>query len=162
MSDVNIKESRYRITYTPDGGEEVLLLDCEDEVNAEPMLEGGPQVATHALIDRAWAHHESTGAADVTLRFDVHRRAPSPAAAQALGLRMWRYLMTHPQGTLRLQTAFVHRKSGAMIDWKMRASVSSVSHEDLDIDTSPYPQAASCHLSYEFKVTLPETDDFDV
>lgn len=133
-----------------------MLLDVGELVNEEPQFDGGPQVAVHALLGSAWAHHASTGNAQVTLKLDVHRLAPSPAAAQAMGLRMWRMLTTHPDGELRVQTAFVHRKSGAMIDWELRASCNRVSHEDLDIDSSPFETAASCHLTFEFNVSLDE------
>lgn len=156
MNDVTVSSSRYRITFTPDEGEEMILLDVGDVANEEPALEGGPQVATHALIDSAWAHHKSTGNAEVTLTFDVHRAAPSPAAAQALGLRTWRLLTTQPNGVLRFQTAFLQSKSCPLIDWLMVASCRRVVHEEVDVDTSPFEHAASCHLTYEFNVSLSE------
>lgn len=156
MSDVTVKESRCRITYTPDGGEEILLLDAGEEVNEAPTFEGGPQVATTALIARRWMHHEAMGNAEISLSFDAHRTASSPAAAQALGLQMWRLLTTRPNGKLRFQTAFLHSKSCPLIDWEMQASCRRVQHDEVDIDTSPFDSAASCHLTYEFNVSLPE------
>lgn len=139
-----------------------MLLDVGELVDEEPQFDGGPQVAVHALLGSAWAHHSSTGNAQVTLKLDVHRLAPSPAAAQAMGLRMWRMLTTHPDGELRVQTAFVHRKSSPLIDWVMRASCNSVRHEEVDIDTAPFERAASIHINFDFTVSLPDDNDFEL
>lgn len=38
MGDVTIKESRYRILYTPEGGEVRLLPDAGDEVDTEHFI----------------------------------------------------------------------------------------------------------------------------
>ena len=162
MSDVTITGSRHRITFTPEDGEEMLLLDVGDSMDAAVSLTGGPQVSTNELIDRRWIHHVATGNAQATLAFDVHRAAASPAAAQALGLRMWRYLTTHPNGTLRFQTAFLHSKSCPVIDWEMQATCNSVTHAEVDIDSSPFDTAASCHLAYDFTVSLPDSNEFEV
>ena len=162
MGDVSVKISRSRVTFTPDEGEELLLLDVGDETDELAGLSGAAQVETTELIARQWAQHRSTGNATATLSFDVHRQACSPAAAAAYGLRMWRYLTTHPHGTLRFETAFLHSKSCPMIDWEMRATCTSVTPEEVDVDSSPFDTAASCHLIYEFAVSLPDSNEFDV
>lgn len=159
MGDINTISSRYRIVYTPKDGDEITLLEPGDEMDNELALRGGPQVTTTALLARQWMHHAAAGNAEATLTFDVHRRAPSPAAAQALGMTMWRRLTTHADGEIHLETAFVSDKSCPMIDWRLRATCNSVAHEEVNIDTSPYAKANSCHLSYEFTVSLNDAEE---
>lgn len=156
--DVSVFISRHRITYTPEGGREILLLDVGDCVDAEPAFSGGPQMATTPLIARQWALHHSTGNAAVTLSLDCHLPAASMAAAQAMGLERWRLMTTQPNGTLRFQTAFPHGgKSCPLVDWTMRATVSTVSYTEENGATAPFDTAACCHLGYELAVSLPET-----
>lgn len=161
MADITVFESRHRITYTPTNGRTVVLLDVGEPVDAEPAFDGGPKLTTTELIGRRWIDHRSTGNAEVQLTFDCHRAAAHMAAAQAMGLERWRFMLTNPQGVLRFQTAFLDGKTCPAIDWQMRASLTSVQHSEENVDTSPFATAACCHLNYEFTVSLPDTNDFD-
>lgn len=157
MADVTVFTSRHRITYTPTNGRTVVLLDVGEPVDAEPAFDGGPKLTTTELIGRRWVDHRSTGNAEVQLTFDSHRPAAGMAAAQALGLRLWLYLMTHPQGVLRFCTAYpAGGKTCPLIDWPLRASLTTVHHQEENVDTAPFDTAACCHLTYEFTVSLPE------
>ena len=156
MAELTLTLARHRIIYTPKSGKEMILLDVGELADSEPAFESSIQVESTPLLGRAWAHHRSKGNAELTLGFDVHRPAGSPAAARAMGMEMWRYILTHPEGMIRYQTAFLRSKSDPLVDWQLQASCSGVEYADVDIDTSPFARAASCHMRYNFTVSLPE------
>lgn len=156
MGDVTVQISRHRITFTPDGGEPLLLLDVGDCVDNMPELPLAPKTQTHELIAHTWVKHYSRGNAEPVLLFDVYRRFMSYREAQAEPLRLWRKLAAAADGTLRFQTAFAGAKSSPAIDWNFRATLSSYRPAVLTQDASPFECAHGAHIEYEFMVTDPQ------
>ena len=153
---MQIHLSRYRITYTPDGSDDSrVLISPLDMCNTEPAFDGGPETQTDALLRSAWAHHHSRGNATARLQFDCYTRAISQAAAQAAGLEMWRWLTTHPQGTILLETAFMGLVSAPLIRWQMPATLNSAKYTDLDKESTPFEDENGLLMSYAFIVSNP-------
>ncbi len=150
---MNIYLSRYRVTYTPSGAAPIELLSPLDMCDAEPKLEGGPATATAELLSSAWAHHHSRGNASVRLVLDRYTAAPCLAQAQARGLELWRTLTLQPEGDITLETAFAGLITAPLIRWRMRASLASVRHIDLDAASSPFAGSAGYHTQFEFTVS---------
>ncbi len=157
---MKIRLSRYRVTYTPTGGEEArVLLSPQDMCNTEPSLEGGPETQKDALLCSLWAAHHSRGNASARLRFDCFTPAISQAHAQAAGLSMWRWLCEHPQGTILLETAFVGLVSAPLIRWEMPATLNSANYTELDKDSTPFEEDNGLLMSYDFTVSSPTDAD---
>ena len=156
MGDVTVQISQHRITFTPDGGEPIVLLDVGDFVNALPELPLAPKTQTHELIARKYVRHYSRGNAEPVLLFDVYHKFMSRREAQAEVLRMWRRLATAADGTLRYQTAFAGAKSCPAIDWNFRATMSSYRYAVLTHEASPFELPDGAHIEYEFMVTDPQ------
>lgn len=158
MPDVYTYISRYRITYTPEATEAepeprpMVLLDRADECEAEPAFAGGPTAQQEELILSAWQYCRSRGNAAITLTFDQFARATSAATAQAAGLERWLWCLHHPQGVMRLQTAW-DVFGRPLVDWAMDATLVSCTPTELTNATSPFVDAAGIHLAYEFMVS---------
>lgn len=156
MSDLTVQISQCRIAFSPDGGEELLLLDVGDMADAAPELPLEPQASTHELIARDYVAHAARGNAEPRLTFDVYRRCMSRQQAQAEPLRLWRKLAAAPSGSLRFQTAFAGAKTLPAIDWIFRATLASYSPRLLTESASPFAHANGVHLAFEFLVTDPK------
>ncbi len=156
MGDVNVQVSQFRITFTPTGGEPVLLLDVGDCVDAQPDLPLEPQVQTHELIARDFVAHHSRGNAEPRLAFDSYRRCMSQREAQRLPLLLWRKLCGAADGTLRLQTAFAFERTAPGIDWTFKATLARFHALPLSLSTAPFESSASAHIELEFVVTDPQ------
>lgn len=155
MSEVNVIESCCRVSFTPADGEAALvLLAVGDTAEAEPVMEGGPQVTTHELISRRWAVTKARGNAQFTLSFDVYGRHESHAAARAYGWKRWLELTLRPEGVLCFQTGFpVGAENSPEVDWEFDAVVQRVEHVALNQESSPYEDACGSHLRYEVLLT---------
>lgn len=156
MGDVNVQISQHRITFTPDGGEPLVLLDVGDFVNTPPELPLAPKVQTHEVIARPYVTHYPRGNAEPTLLFDVYRKFMSRREAQAGVMRLWRALAGAAGGVLRFQTAFAGAKSCPAIDWNFRATLSSYRPAVLTHSASPFELPDGAHIEYEFMVTDPQ------
>ncbi len=156
MSDVKVQISTHRIIFTPEGGDDVVLVDVGDCVNAPPELVLEPKAQAHELIGRDYVEHYCRGNAEPQLVFDVYRKYMSRREAQAAPLRLWRALACGAHGALRFQTGFAGAVSGPAIDWVFKATLSSYRPEALTLETSPFEEAIGVHAEYEFIVTEPE------
>lgn len=160
MSDVTVTFSRYRITYEPaDGGPEVVLLDWGDLMSAHPQFDGGPTTQTDEIIESAWVACHSRGNVHLQLSWDHYGRGADLATAQATGLGRFFFLLTHPEGLLRIQTGW--RDDGVpLFDWTFRATLESCTPSELDEETSPFADAAAVLVAYQFTIFNP-TDNND-
>lgn len=155
---MTVYTSRHRITYTPEGQDPIILLQCGQDENAEPALTGGPGITQNDILQSAWAAHHSTGNARITLTLDAYIRAQTPAHAQAKGLNLWRHLTTHPEGTITYETAFLGETSRPLIKWQFRATLNQIDIAELNLETTPFADrpAAGVHASYTFTVSNPQ------
>lgn len=155
MSDLSVIVSSYRVSFTPEGsGGESVLLDVGALVEAEPTMEGGPQVVVHEHIAREWAEVRSRGNAQYLLRLDAYELHESPAAAQAFGWNRWLELTMKPAGVLRFMTGFeVGAEGSGAVDWEFDAVVQQVVHEPMCGETSPFDTACGTHMRYEVLLT---------
>lgn len=154
MSDITVTFSRYRLTYQPSGGEPVVLLDWGDLMSDHPQWDGSPVTQTDEIIMSDWVSHHARGNASLHLSWDCYGRAADLASAQCIGLQVFLALMTHPEGTLRVQTGWQDDGTPA-IDWTFHATLDACAHAELDEETSPFADAAGMLLSYTFTLTDP-------
>lgn len=155
MSDLSVIVSSYRVSFTPEGsGGELVLVDVGGLVEAEPAMEGGPQVVVHEHIARAWAELRSRGNAQYLLRLDAYELHESAAAAQAFGWNRWLEMTQRPAGVLRFVTGFSEGAEGSgSVDWEFDAVVQQVLHEPMCGETSPFETACGTHMRYEVLLT---------
>lgn len=146
--------SRHRITFTPAGGEAVVLLDLDQECEAEPMLTGQHPIDTAPLLGGVWANQRPAGGVTAHLDFDRYAEAATVWEAQAGGYDRWLYFLQNPAGKLRFETAF-DNDLHPHVDWTFDAACEEPSMEELNGDTSPFTHAAGRHERYAFVLTAP-------
>lgn len=150
MTDMSVIVSSYRVSFTPEGGSAAsVLLDVGGMMEAEPVMEGGPQVAVHEHIAREWAEVRSRGNAQFVLRLDAYELHEAPSVAQAYGWERWLELTLRPRGVLRFETGFPEGASVPLVDWEFDAVVQKVEHAGMDGESSPFETACGTHMRYE-------------
>ncbi len=148
--------SAHRITYTPLNGEPMELLHPLQLCDALPAFDGTPETQVDTLLLADWVAHHSRGNARANLRWDAYEETPCRTQAQARALELWRYLTTHPEGSLVYETAFLGVVSAPLIRWELHATLSRVEAQELDVESAPFA-GPGYHATYDFLISFPQT-----
>lgn len=99
--------ARQTVTYTAPGIMPVTLCRYGASVMDAPLtLDGGPNVRRDAVIGRDWMIQRSHGNASLRMTLAVASCYDTAAQAEAAGEDMRLLLLTHPLGTLTVQSCY--------------------------------------------------------